>query len=430
MKAVLVCAFAFLILASGASADTQKPLSFQDAVEQIIGRSTDVETQRAQVSEQIATDIPFRTAFLPNLTGQLARYRNQDNALVTHTQGDSVNLIGKLNLFRFGADFKGWQAAKEDEDTQRLKLASTILNTESLAVQALVSEIQSLKEGEVLSSILKKEQELFKIGRERYERGLLPQQEVEKIEVDMENAAARLADTQTKEASARAALVALLGNDHVEMDWPWIAALRALDSDSAKMKAVFGNDKELADRPDVRAAAKNLEAQEDHTSQKIRAALPSFDSSFTYSSYGFITQPLGSVLDPQWTAQLTITVPLFDQLAGYSAARIQYFEEQKANVALDQTQRAALADWSSAKASFSIALTTAIARDKTAQISRKLYNDSLARFKIGRINANDLSLDESRLSDSELLATAGWAQAHLAYTELCHSRGLMLKDCF
>lgn len=429
MRIFVLISWVVLVSVASARAEGER-LNFKDALEQIVGRSTDIATQKAQVSETSALNISARTAFLPNLNVQLARNTNQDNALLTRTTGDSVNFIGKLNLFRFGGDFKGWQAANEDEETQRLKLADTILKTESDAVQALVAEIQGLKEAEVLSSIVKKEQELFKIGRERYERGLMPQQEVDKIEVDMENAAARLADTQTKEATARAALVALLGHDRIEAEWPWIAKFRVLDSDPSQLKATFGSDGELKNRPDLRSATENLEAQEDHTSQKIRLALPTLDSSFTYSSYGLVSQPAGSILDPQWTAALTISIPLFDQLSGFSTARVQYFEEQKANIALEQTQRSALADWSSAKSGFEIALTTALAREKTVQVSRKLYNDSLARFRLGRINANDLSLDESRLSDSELLATAGWAQAHLAYTQLCHSRGLMLRECF
>jgi outer membrane protein TolC len=419
-----------LVFLAGVARAETGVLSFRDAVSEIIQRSTDVATQRNQVFETEATNITARTAFLPNLSVQFSRYANQDNALLQRSDGDSINVVGKLNLLHFGADVKGWQAANGDEDSQTLKLSYTYLTTEQLAVQGLVNEIQGLLETEVLASIVKKEQELFNIGVERYKRGLLPQQEVDKIEIDMENASSHLADTQIKEGIARANLVALLGHDKIQANWPWMDAFRAIHADPKKMTKLLGTEDDLLKRPDVMSALRNSEAQSDRASQRVRQALPSLDSSLTYSSYGLVTQQTGtSSIDPNWTAQITLTVPLFDQLAAYSAARVQYFEEQKADVALELARRNAMADWSSAKQTFTVALTTALAREKTVQVSRKLYGDSRSRFRLGRIDANDLSLDETRLSDSELLATAGWAQAHLALAELCHSRGLALKEC-
>jgi outer membrane protein TolC len=411
------------------SKDLTPALKFDQAIQQILARSTDIATQQAQVSETVATNIMARTAFWPNIGVQLSRYENQDNVLLTKTISDSANVNAKLNLFRFGADVKGLQAANEDEDTQNFKLSATILNTEETAVQGLINEIQAAFEIDVLAGIVKKEQELLKIGRERYSRGLMPEQEVDKISVDIENASARLADTQVREAQAKANLVALLGGSNIVVDWPWIERFRELNKDSKKRDALMGTESELEKRPDVRSATKNLEAQQDRTSQRVRQILPSLDGTLTYSSYGLDSTPVGTSLDPQWTAGLVINIPLFDQLSNYSVARVQYFEKQKADTGLELVQRTAMQDWTSAKSTFEIALTTALSRDATAQLSRRLYNDSLKRFRIGRIDANDLALDETRFSDSELLATAGWAQLHLAYAELCHARGLRLMDC-
>jgi outer membrane protein TolC len=435
MKIFLNWIFPFLVFGLAVSPSRAEvgpissAMSFNDAINEIMHRSTDILAQRDQLLETRATNITARTAFLPNLGVQLNRYAVQDNSLGQRQDRDSINLAAKLNLFRFGADVKGWEAANSDEDSQTLKLEATVLATEQLAVQGLVNEIQGLLETEVLTSIVKKEQELLNIGSERYKRGLLPQQEVDKIQIDMENASSRLADTQVKEAVARANLVSLLGHDRIRAVWPWMDRFRNMSSDAKFLKSLEGSEEDLSRRPDVKSALSNSQAQSDRASQRVRQALPTLDSSFVYSSYGLIVQPAGDPLDPIWTAQLTISIPLFDQLTAYSAAKVQYYEEQKADVALELARRSAMADWSSAKSTFSTALTTALAREKTVQISRKLYSDSRSRFRLGRIDANDLSLDESRLSDSELLATAGWAQVHLALTQLCHSRGLSLSEC-
>jgi outer membrane protein TolC len=401
-------------------------LSFSQAVDEIVNRSTDVATQRAQVGETVATNITARTAFLPNLGVQLSRATVQDNILMQRSTADQLNATVKLNVFRFGADVKGWQAASDDEDTQTFRLADTILKTEQNAVIAMVGEIQGLQNVQILSSIVKKEQELLQIGRERYQRGLLPEQEVNKIEVDMENASARLADAQVTEAGAHAALIAALGHDRIQGIWPWTSSLKSKDR-----ATLSGSVDDLSNRPDIKSALTNLSAQENRVSERIRQILPTADALWNYSTYGSVPAlPQGGSYDPTWTVSLTLTIPLFDQLTNYSNARIQYYEREKADVALEQTRRNAVSDWSSSRNTFEIALTTALAREKTAEVSRKLYGDSLQRFRLGRINANDLSLDETRLSDSELLAASGWAQLHLATAQLCHSRGLRLKDCF
>jgi outer membrane protein TolC len=211
----------------GARASTDLGLvSFDQAVEQILVRSTDLASERAQVSETYATNIPARMAFLPSIGVQLSRVANQDNILLNRTVSDSVNINGKLNLFRFGADVKGWQVANGTEEAEMLRLSDTVLKAEQNAVQGLVSEIQGLLETEVLSGIVKKEQELLKIGRERFTRGLMPQQEVDKIAVDMENASSRLTDTQVRETVARSNLIALLGHAQVKAGWPWVDRLR------------------------------------------------------------------------------------------------------------------------------------------------------------------------------------------------------------
>lgn len=422
----LIC----FVLAISVAQAAESSLTFEQAIDQIINRSTDVSTQTSQVGETNAAGITARTAFFPNISLQLARTVNQDNALLQRTASSSLSAIGKWNLFRFGADVKGWQAAAESEDSETLALADAILKSEGAAVQLLVAEVQAEREARVLSEIVRKENELLKIGRERYARGLLPLQEVDKIAVDTENAGAKLADTEIRASTAKANLKAQLGQDSIEAEWPWAEKFRQLQVDPKRRATVLGKEDEIPERPDVRAALKNLESQEDRASAKVRQALPSLDSQFTYATYGLVTNPqTGTYLNPNWTASLVISIPLFDQLAGYSSARVQYFEKEKASAELEKVQRNAQADLRSSREAFETALSTAIAREKTVQLSRKLYNDSLARFRLGRMNANELSLDESRLTDSELLATAGWAQAHLALTRLCHSRGLRVRDC-
>ncbi len=96
---------------------------------------------------------------------------------------------------------------------------------------------------------------------------------------------------------------------------------------------------------------------------------------------------------------------------------------------MELIKRKARQDFESAKRGFDLALASALARDKTASLSRKLYQDNLLRFRKGLANANELALDQRRLYESELSAIKGWNSAHTQYSKLCHSVGRRIREC-
>jgi outer membrane protein TolC len=78
---------------------------------------------------------------------------------------------------------------------------------------------------------------------------------------------------------------------------------------------------------------------------------------------------------------------------------------------------------------FRTSVSAALARERTLAMSRKLFQDGLKRFRAGRAAANELSVDQARLLDSELFAVQGWSAAHLAYSRLCHALGVSVWQC-
>ena len=102
----------------------------------------------------------------------------------------------------------------------------------------------------------------MEIGKKRFQRGLIFQQEVNKLTIDQENDRALLRDAQTASIRAVAKLDKLLGHHQVRDEWPWQKRL------AQKAFPLSGkNEAILKDRPDWQTAEKRLSAAHARVSQ-------------------------------------------------------------------------------------------------------------------------------------------------------------------
>lgn len=401
---------------SGTALAESRPISFDEALDRIVGRSTGIAAQKATLEGTRAKNLPTRLRFLPTVSLN-ARKSWQGGEDLETGRNYRAEAASTLNLFRFGADFSNWKAADADERTQEFLLSDRVLRSEEAAVRSLVALIRGEQEIRVYERIANLEKEIHQIGRARFQRGLLASQEVDRVSIDLDNATARLADARASLAVSRSELVALLGDENVSIEWPWkefLTAFRPPNSIS-----------HLSERPDVQAALARVEAEDQRHSRDVRLILPSLDADLTYGKHG--AQSFAS-MRTEWTAGVGITFPLFDHLTRYSAARVQATVRAVAEADLEETRRRALAEFTSARESFLVAIQSAVLRDRTLRSSGMLYQDNLRRYQAGRINANDLAIDQNRLYDAELLAVQGWASAHLQYAKLCHAWGKRVVD--
>ena len=347
--------------------------------------------------------------------------------------------MAQLNLWRWGADYKNWQAASLDEDQQGALVEDAYLRAQDVAVVALVTVLQRRREIAVAEGEVKMRRDSLEIADQRYRGGYLPLQEKQKVEVDLVNAESRLADARIAEALASAVVASLLGHSRVSPEWPWTGMFAALGEASPAIAAeIPGGDegaglaRVLEHRPDWRAAQARVDAESARLSRTWRLLGPSLDAQGSYGyywsdhSFGPLGQGVGGT---QWAGSLSLQLPLFDHLALYSDARAQAFVMSAAEIALEQVRRDARADWESSRQVFVTSLATARSRDRILGVSRHLYGDALARFKNGRMTADELVLEQTRVFDSERLAVQGWASTHLAYSRLCKARGLRLAEC-
>ena len=410
----MIFLYAWIAIAGAAST----PLSFEQAVTTILGRSTDIQIQSAALEAARARALPARLNFAPSVEGEGKHANSSEGsgANEQRTATASIRGIATMNLFRFGADISAWKAASADVESSEAALEDVVLSTELAAARSLVIHIQRRKEIRILQELVQIEENSLKIARERYDRGLLPLQEVEKVSIDHSNAQARLAEAELREQESRANLTTLLGHADVEDEWPW---KDRLTKEGERLAKDSSSDLDTSAIPSVRAARLREEADDQLLSRSRRLALPSLDAEGTLGRIF----PAGQESYPSWTATLVLSVPLFDRLTRLSAAREQAAAHSASTARLEAARRDALSELERAQASLVTAYRTASSREKTAGLTKKLHDDALKRLSLGRLSANELATERARLLDAEQLSVQAWSTAHLALVRFYHSRG-------
>jgi outer membrane protein TolC len=408
--------------AAWAAPTPSREWAFGEALGEILKRSTAVATQQAVVEGAKARAVPVRLRFAPDVTVGARAARQEFEGVPT--TGNRVEAASTLNLFRFGADAAAWRASDRDIDAAEAGLARETISVEDQGVELLLARISRDLELVVSKRIVELEGESLRIARQRYDRGLVPRQEVDKIVVDLENASSRVTDSELASLRSQASLEPLLGEGKLRPEWPW----KELLADSRRVRALTERELSLEARPDWKAARLRADAEDARLSEARARIWPSIDASFAYGRYEGI---LGGGATPQtgWQGALSATIPLFDRLTNLSNARAQAATRQTAEIALTEIERRARAEWAAARDVFRTAVAAALARERTLAVSRRIYEDGAKRFRAGRINANELRVDQQRLLESEVFAVQGWSAAHLAYARLCHSLGHLVALC-
>lgn len=391
-----------------------KGLNFNQALNEIINRDTNIPQEEAFLKASQSNARSKMLSFLPDLT---AGYNKQKTRINT-SEFDRFDLTASVNLFRFGADYASFEAANRQLDSRRSSLSQSKLTAEATAIEVLVTNILRSKEVQILEKILKAKESSLKTFRARFQRGLTPSTEVDKARVEVNNARARYNNSLLQLDTARGLLVALLGHSDVQMDWPWKDTLKK--KNHSKLKGQF----DLKKRPDYQQAQFDLAFREASAKSSIRSFFPKVDFSYTWSETDFYTSSVN-----ERTSLISISIPLFSGWRGVSDYETQKALSEQARYRLVRIQRDASSEWKTKEINFDISIQTAKDREVNLALSRRVYRSTVKRFNKGRVTINELSQDQSRLLDSESLAAAGWAQAHLSMVELCHTRGKDVSRC-
>lgn len=386
------------------------PAPFQEAYKEILARSLRVSTQKAEIEVSQAKRLQARGLFLPTVEVDVNHF-DGSSAVTLGQPAYSAWLKGSVNLFRAGGDVAAARGADKNLEGQKYRLLTERQGAEDEAVQVLATFIARVLERGIKERSLDVKKDSLRISNERFRRGLMPMQEVDKVAIDVDNARADLTDAVLQESAARAKLVAALGADGVAVDWPWKKRMIEWTPPATEKSP-------LEARADLRGLESFLAEEKFKQRRAFGALLPSLDLT---AKYGY--SDLSQTGRTDWGSTLTLSIPLFSGFQDLAGYRSQTAVVQQTQYRLEAMRRQVPAEVDDLRRSFREARDAALEREKTAKLTEKIYADNLQRFRMGRASANDLANDMNRLLQSQVHEVQGWLSAHVIFARLCHALG-------
>jgi outer membrane protein TolC len=405
-------------VATEARAEKNPPVAFQEAFQSIMDRNLKVAQQKLEVEKSEHRRMQAYGAFAPKIEVDYSQSNTTANLNASSQTASNSNLLlkGSLNIFRSGGDLAGLRGAERALAGSRYQLSAERQSAEKETVQLLTGYIARVLERKITERSVEFKQDSLRIANERFARGLLPMQEVHKVAIDLDNIKAKLSDIRGQDSAARASLVGALGHDNVLVQWPWKEAIvqvaKLLDEDSFRVEA----------RPDWMSLTEAMNAAKYKERQALGTLLPTVDFTATYGSLD-----LAQSGRSDWTAMMTLSVPLFNGFQDLASYRTHSAQAQKAALEIEALRRQAPAEVDDLRRSFREAREAALAREKNVKLTEKLYADNLQRFRIGRASANELAYDFDRLLQAQIHEVEGWRTVHMTFVRLCHAIGASLN---
>lgn len=395
-----------------------KKVSFAEALKTALERSEDVQSKQSELRASRALLTQAQLRFLPDLavTGsQMEAGSDLQSRAVTRTLGVQSN----LNLFRFGADSSNLQAAESASEAASWDLRSSTLSFEEKVATKILDVVARQQETEIRRKLSAAQAQYARVADQRFGKGILPRQELDKVTIDSRIAEARLRDAELAADQALENLRVDVGDVRIAAEWPWI--------ESFQKKALKPSRFQSQDHPQWKYLKSRAAAADSLARARQSEIWPSLDLALAYQKQQ--VPATSDAWQPQWAGTLTLTIPLFSRWENRTAAKVAREVQVRADLATQRAERELEAQWKVAERDFRGQLESAIEREQTLRISRRLYEDNFRRFQAGRSSANDLFNDQDRLYQTELLAIQGWYSVHVSYVKLCHSLGSLVAEC-
>jgi len=418
MKIVIIAACLVLSAAvSGLSALAGEAVVLTEgsAVEQALRNSLSLKSTRIELETLRRKSATSWNAYLPSLSAG-AGLSGSQNFAGSSPWDLSLSLSASLPLSLatpYGARAASLQyqaaelRAQEGESALRLEVRrgfnALLLGREKIALLESSTQSASLSAD---------------IARRNYAAGLIAEVEALSAEMTLEKLGPQLAQAQAGFQTALLALQSLIG---LEPGTP-VEVQGSFRGPEAQVEAEALVRARLASRPDVRAAALDVELRRSQAGQAAaQARTPT--ASLSYSLNGSSRTGTGS-WDGRGSAQLSLSVPLDTWLPG-SAGRVQVAEAgdelAKAELALQETRLSAEVEIRSLVQELQALTESLGVLEKSEQLARRIYELRSAEYAAGltELTALRQALDDHQQAGLDL---AGARQQYSdALAELEHA---------
>lgn len=372
-------------------------------VDEALQASPDLRSARARLREARARRAVARSGQFPSLTASATGSRSESGDATRDAYSAGFDASWELDVF--GGVRRGVEAAAADLDRAVADLGDTQV---SLAAEVALNyiELRALQiRLRIARDNLASQSETLQLAEWRAQAGLVSEQDVEQARTNREQTRAQIPNLETSSVEAEHRLDLLLGKAPGTLH-ARLAAVGELPGVPAGIAVGIPADV-LRQRPDVRAAERQLAAETARVGVAQAARYPSFRLS---GSIGIEALSFGDLADDgDSTSSLLggITAPIFDAGRLRNQVTIQDAVREQALVAYEQAVLTALQEVENALVALARnrerveALTNAAAAARNAAgYARQRYGAGLVDFQ------SVLDTERSVLSVEDSLASA------------------------
>ncbi|MFZ4402506.1 MAG: TolC family protein [Pseudobdellovibrionaceae bacterium] len=326
---------------------------------------------------------------------------------------ESDNLSANLNwnLSRGGSDWSALKGARAQKAAQELQVLNESLRVEVKAADLIFKSIYLVELKRIQEQLLKLKDESLKIVSDRYHQGKLPLQDVTKSEVDLTQQKNKLRIAQLDVLENKSQISSLFIEDLRTTKWPFTEKTNPRSSKTEKVPLVEQKYWLSQSQEAIWKASKGLH-------------WPSLDLKFQYQQ-----SPIKERSNSQWTGLLSLTFPLWDQFETSAKVSDSYAKYMAALNEYKDTQQSLLQKNDFLKDKIQTLRVNLIEAKNNLETSRKLYQDVLKGFRLGRISTNDLFTEQNRLLESENTFAVSQLSFHQSLIEVCALAGITCSEC-
>lgn len=391
------------------STQAATPAFFSD-LDNFKNKSLSLQTEKQNLEASSDFLLSKQLFWTPKLTISGNKTQTKVNSTPT-VDGDYLEADLTWNLFRGGSDWNSMQDASAQKKAQELQVLNESLRVETKASDLIFKSLYLTESYRIQEQLLKLKEESLKIVSDRFHQGKLPLQEVTKSEVDLTQQKNKLRNAYLDVIENKSQINSLFISDIQTKAWPFS------EKTSPKLPA--------AEKiPLVEQKYWQSQSREESWSATKGFHWPSLDLTVQYQE-----SPIKERTNNQWIGTLSLSLPIWNQYdtsAKVSAAYAQYISAINDFKDTEQTLKQKTIFLKEKIETARINLSEA---KRNLETSRKLYQDILKGFRLGRISTNDLFLEQNRLLDSENALAVSQLTFHQGLIETCALAGLKSADC-
>lgn len=427
MKVLMKCSFqiqpflcflfsSFFFLPAAFSSPSPTTDYFQD-LENFQQKNLSLHVQKGKLSAANDDFFSKKLFWTPDISVSLGKTKTELNHNSVE-EYDYAQASAFLNLFRGGVDWARLDQAEALQNAQSLALKNETLRTDITASDLIFKALYLKESLRIQEELFKMKEDSFKIVKDRYTQGKIPQQEVSKSEVDLAQQKNKVRLSALNLAENEFAIRAQFVEALQSQDWPF----------SERETFIFANQpqgsKNKQKLPSVEQKYWVARAGEFSWKAAQRAYWPSLDLAFQYKEF-----PLKERDNQQWTSMIELKIPLWSKYETASSVSSAFAGYLEANAEFESTERAALIKDEFLKKKIEIVRQNLGDAKANLEKSKNLYRDLLKSFRLGRLSTNDLLLEQNRLLESASSLADSQLSFHQTVVEACALQGFRVPAC-